>query len=1120
MQGVVEFLSYLRSLDVHLSTENGQLNCNAPKGVLTVELKEQIKANKFQIISILSNQSSENELIPIAKAAREGFLAPSLQQERLWFLDQFEGESSFYNLVAGLRLRGTLNRSALENSWKEILRRHEVLRTAIVSVDGHPKSVIHTCADWKMDLHSLRELPMAEQEGAALQFAREYLRRPYDLSSAPAIRVCLVELADNDHVLLFGAHHIVADGWSLGVITEELTQIYTAFCEERASPLPELSIQYLDYAHWHRQMFQSGANRAQMAYWKQQLAGSLPVTDLPSDRPRLQGPSYRGMRARLSLPAELLASAKKISLDEDVTLFTTFLTVFKILLFRYTRETDVIVGSVAAGRTRPELEKLVGLFLTNLPLRTDLSGDPTVRELLARVRETALNAFSHQDVPFGDLVEATQGPRDLNRTPLFQVMFILQNYRSRELQLPDLQAAPMEFDIGTSRFDLTVEAGEVDQQFHMQWEYNSDLFDDATIRRMQAHYRRLLEAALANPDQHISALEMLTREEQDQLAATSAGEALDYPRQACIHDLFAEQAARRPEGVAVVFGSEELSYDELHVRSNRLANRLRALGIGPDSLAGVCLERSAEMAVAILGVLKAGGAYVPLDPAYPRDRVAFMLEDSGAKVLITQERLLGVLPGHLPSVICLDRDREALRNESEEQPASGVTPENLAYVIYTSGSTGKPKGVEITHRSVVNFLTSMRREPGLSAHDRLLAVTTLSFDIAGLEFHLPLTTGAYVVIAPQAALADGAALAQLMRESSITVMQATPITWRLLLESGWEGAKGFKILCGGEAIPRELANRLLATGAEVWNLYGPTETTIWSTIHRIDSRPGSVPIGKPIANTRIFILDDQRNLAPRGVPGELYIGGDGLARGYRHRAELTAERFVPSPFASGEKLYRTGDLVRRLPDGNVEYIGRMDHQVKLRGFRIELGEIEAAIETQPQVRQAVVIVREDTPNDPRLTGYVTLRENENVDGRALRAGLASRLPEYMLPSQWVFLNEFPLTPNRKVDRRALPVPENKEASSALSAPPTSESEIKVAAIWQELLKHKNVGIHDNFFDLGGNSLLVVQLQSRLRKHLGCQISLVELFQKTTVSAIASYVDAQNRNSGTLQSVGQ
>ncbi|HEX3372544.1 MAG TPA: condensation domain-containing protein, partial [Candidatus Acidoferrales bacterium] len=553
MQGVVGFLAYLRTLDVFLSAQNGQLVINAPKGVLTVELKEQIRANKFQIISLLSAHSNQPEIAPIVKVSHENFPAISLQQERLWFLDQFEGESSSYNLAAGLRLRGSLNKRALANSWKEIIRRHEVLRTGIVSVEGKPKAVVHTCADWTITTRSLRDLPKAEQESETLKFATTELRRPYDLTSAPAIRVFLLELGDEEHVLLFGVHHIVSDGWSLGVISNEFIQLYSAFCENQPSPLPELPIQYLDYAHWHRQLMENGGMRSQMAYWKQALAAPLPIMDLPGDRPRQTVSRNIGKRAQMALPPELIAAAKKIGLEMDATLFTTLLTVFNILLFRYTRETDIVVGTVAAGRSRPELEKLVGLFLNNLPLRANLSGNPTVRELLVQMRENTLNAFANQDVPFSDLVAATQGPRDLNRTPLFQVMFILQNIPVGHQQLPGLQLSPLEFEIGTSRYDLTIEAGEAENEFQTVWEYNSDLFDDATIQRMQNHFRRLLESALANLDQHISALSMITEEEKGNLAAMCAGDRLEYPRQSCVHDLFVQQVTRSPQAVAVRF---------------------------------------------------------------------------------------------------------------------------------------------------------------------------------------------------------------------------------------------------------------------------------------------------------------------------------------------------------------------------------------------------------------------------------------------------------------------------------------------------------------------------------------------------------------------------------------
>jgi len=1120
MQEVVNLLSHLRSLDVRISLENGQLKCTAPNGVLTAELKESLREKKFSIIQFLSQISQPGSPAQIPRISREGFLAPSLQQERLWFLEQFEGKNAAYNIAGGLRLKGPLNREALENSWKEIIRRHEVLRTSIVNAEGNPRLVIHPSVDWSMQVRSLRGLPEAQLDGAVMQIAREETMRPFDMTSAPLVRLCLVELGDNDHVLISTIHHIAADGWSLSLFGEEFAQLYPAFCDGRPSSLPELPIQYLDYACWHREFLRSEAARSHLSFWKERLHGPFSAADLPFDRPRPPAMTYRGKRTLFRLPTELLAAAQKFGVAENVTLFTILLTAFDLLLFRYTGDPDVIVGSAAAGRTRPELEKLIGLFINNLPLRSDLSGDPTIRELLARVRETTLNAFSHQDVSFGELVEAAHGPREVNRSPLFRVMFILQNFAWRKLELRDLTVEPMEFDTGTSRFDLTVEAGERDKELQFHWEYNTDLFDDSTIERMQEHYRCLLDGILANPEQRISQLDMMTASERKEFAEATATPRSEYPSNLGIHDLFAQQVARRPDAVAVVFGSEELTYRELDSRSSRLAQRLCGLGVGPDVLVGICLERSAHIPVALLAVLKAGGAYVPIDPQYPRDRIAFMIEDSRAGVLISEEHLLEILPGHLPAVVCLDRDRELLARESVQAPPNRGTSDNLAYVIYTSGSTGKPKGVEISHRSVVNFLTSMRLEPGFSQGDRLLAVTTLSFDIAGLEFYLPLTSGGSIVIAPREALSDGAALAELMAASNVTVMQATPITWRLLLESDWTGTPGLKILCGGENFPRDLADRLLKTGSEVWNVYGPTETTIWSTVHRVDSRSGSVPIGRPIANTQIYILDESMHPVPKGVTGELYIGGDGLARGYLRRPELTAERFVPNPFRTGEKLYRTGDLARFLVDGDLECLGRIDHQVKLRGFRIELGEIETALEQQPDIRQAVVMVREDVPNDKCLAAYLIAQNGAPRDVKVLRDTLSSRLPEYMIPSRWVFLDSFPLTPNRKVDRRALPAPENNINSSAAYVPPTTESEIRVAAIWEQLLKHPRVGVNDNFFDLGGHSLIVVQLQNLLRKQFCVEVSLVELFQRPTVAAIASLLDAENANKPSQEMASQ
>jgi amino acid adenylation domain-containing protein len=1109
MQEVVDLLSHLRSLDVRISLENGQLKCTAPNGVLTAELKARLRENKFTIVSLLSQAAQVEAPAQISKVSRDGSLSPSLQQERLWFLEQFEGNNAAYNIAGGLRLRGRLNRHAVEASWREMIRRHEVLRSSFVNSDGNPRVVIHDAVDWNMEVRSLRDLPAGEREDALLKLAWSEAMRPFDLAKAPLVRVCLVEMDEQDHALISCVHHIAADGWSLGIIIGEFEKLYPAFCDGLASPLPELPLQYVDYAKWHRDYLESPAAQPHLEHWKQQLRAPLSSTDLPFDRPRPPVMSFRGKRVLVDLPAQVLSAAQKFCAAENVTLFTVLLAAFDVLLFRYTGEPDVIVGTAGAGRTRPELESLIGLFINNLPLRADLSGDPTVRELLQRVRETTLSAFSHQDISFNHLIDAAQGAREVNRPPLFRVMFILQNFAPRDLQLKDLTVELLEFESGTSRFDLTVEVREKGQELRFSWEYNTDLFDDSTMARMQEHYRSLLEGMLNDPEKNISQLSMMTAAEQSELAESANASRAEYPSDLCVHDLFRQQVAPRPDALAVIFGAQRLTYQDLDRSSNRLANRLLAMGVGPGSLVGVCLDRSPHIPIALMAVLKVGGAYVPLDPQYPRERIEFMMEDSRASVLITEEHLLPSLPQRLSSLICMDRDRDLLNSQSDLPPLHRVTATDLAYVIYTSGSTGKPKGVEITHRAVVNFLSSMRIEPGFLQEDRLLAVTTICFDIAGLEFYLPLTCGGTVVIAPRQAVTDGPALAQLLESCKITVMQATPVTWRLLLDSGWQGQPGLKILCGGEGFPRDLADRLLNTGAEVWNVYGPTETTIWSTVQRVHPGPGAVPIGRPIANTQVYVLDRGNHPVPKGVTGELYIGGDGLARGYLNRPELTSERFVPNPFREGERLYRTGDLARFLSDGTLECLGRIDNQVKLRGFRIELGEIEAALEQQPDIRQAVVMVREDVPNDKCLTGYLVATAGSARDLKAIREALSARLPEYMVPSRWVFLDSFPLTPNRKVDRRALPAPEVNVNNSAAYVPPSSDSEIQVAAIWERLLKQSRIGVNDNFFDLGGHSLVVVQLQNLLRKQFHQEISLVQLFQKPTVAAIAALIDAQN-----------
>jgi amino acid adenylation domain-containing protein len=1100
----LDFLSHLRGLDIHISVQDDRLACSAPKGILNAELTAELKARKPEILEFLRTSAhSSVSNTPIVPAHRDGKLTPSLAQQRLWFLEQFDQDSTAYNMPFGLRFRGVLDQDALRRGFQEVIRRHEILRTRLINVNGVPKGSVQPGSDWNLEVRSLLETPALQREDELKRIVDEEVRRKFDLTRDVLARACLVELGAEDHALIVTIHHIAADGQSVAIFTSELTQLYDAFHSGQVSALPDLALQYSDYADWHRQLVDNGVFESELLYWRKQLGGPLPVTEIPTDRPRHATMTYRGAVGRQMLDADIHQALRGFATARKTTTFVVLMAALKILLFRYTSQSDVIVGSATAGRSRKELEGIMGLFINNLVLRTDLSGQPTGEDVISRVRDTVLNAFANENVTLDRLLDVLKPDRELNRSPLFQVMFILHSGSKTWPKLPGLTIEPLDFDPGTSRYDFTIEAFEdEDHKLQLVWQYNTDLFDSSTIERMQKSYFQILEQLMAQPQLPISKLQVLSPAEQRRLVAPV--ERTVYP-DLCIHEWFAQQAERTPGATAVVCGGEQLNYRELQEHAHRLANRLRAMGVGPGVIAALCLNRSVDMVVAVLAVLTAGGAYVPLDPEYPSERLEYMLSDSGAVVLVTEESLLNLLPTlPLPS-ICLDRDRSSLRMEQSTPPATGVSPNHLAYVIYTSGSTGKPKGVEVAHRSVVNLLAFMQRQLGVGPQDRLLAVTTLSFDIAGLEVFLPLVCGAQVILATRDAVWNGAALADLIQQSGATMMQATPVTWRLLLDAGWAGSLDFKILCGGEALPLELAKRLLATGGELWNLYGPTETTIWSTVHRMDDCGGLVPIGKPIANTEAFVLDANRELTPVGVAGELYLGGDGLARGYLGRAELTAEKFVTHPFRPGERLYRTGDLVRWLADGNLEYLGRLDHQLKLRGYRIELGEIEVALEQQPDIQQAAVVLHLDTVGEQRLTAYLVTRGDASIDPSALRDALSHKLPSYMVPSALVRLNELPLTPNKKVDRKALAARPFEVPVSSVYVPPRTNAEQKVAAIWQELLRTERVGVSDNFFDLGGYSLLVVQLQSRLLQQFQKELSLVELFQHPTVASQASLI---------------
>jgi amino acid adenylation domain-containing protein len=1076
---------------------------------------------------------------PIRPISREKELPLSFAQERLWLLNQVEGDNATYNIPAALRINGPLQVEALAQSLTETVRRHEILRTHFKMVNDQARQVIAPALPLSVPLVELQHLAAEEQTSQVRQWIVAEAQRCFDLCQGPLLRVTLLKLDQEQYMLLVTLHHIITDGWSIGVFVQEIATLYEAFSQDKPSPLPELPVQYADFAVWQREWLQGEVLETLLNYWKQQLALAPPVLELPTDKPRPAVQTFRGNTAQFEIDEELTRHLKMLSQQSGTTLFMTLLAAFVILLSRYSGMEDIVVGSPIANRNRKEIEPLIGCFINTLVLRADVSGNPTFQELLNQVRQVALDAYAHQDMPFEQLVEELQPTRTLSHTLLFQVMFILQNAPVGKMELPGLTITPVDIENPTAKFDLSLAMAEKATQLVGVWEYNTDLFEATTISRMETHFKTLLVGIVANPELHISELALLNKAERHQLLAEWNHTQADYPQDKCIQQLFENRVEQAPDACAVVFEDKPMSYRELNAKANQVAHYLRSLEIGPEVLVGICVERSLEMVMGLLGILKAGGAYVPLDPDYPKERIAFMLADAKVPVLLTQEKLISGLSEpiqHLRSkiqnkVVCLDTDWEVISVQCAENPVSEVQPSNLAYVIYTSGSTGRPKGVQICHQSVVNFLNAMRQQPGFTAKDTLLAVTTLSFDIAALELYLPLMVGASIVLVSREVALDGPQLLERLDHFAVTVMQATPATWRLLLASGWKSSPHLKVLCGGEALPQKLATQLLTKSASVWNLYGPTETTIWSATRQVHFPPPGTPIqevpepiGYPIANTQIYILDKHLQLVPIGVPGELHIGGVGLARGYLNRPELTAEKFILSPWLEKEKkekgekvtsqsqprLYKTGDLARYRPDGNIEYLGRIDNQVKIRGFRIELGEIEAVLAEHPVVQETAVIVREEQSDDKRLVAYVVSNQktsdHSTVDSE-LRRFLQEQLPNYMVPTAFVWLDALPLTPNGKIDRRALPAKEStRQTLERNFIAPRTPLEQQLAQIFEEILEVRPIGVQDNFFELGGHSLKAVILAAQIQAELQIQIPQSQIFQHPTIEAFANYIN--------------
>jgi amino acid adenylation domain-containing protein len=928
------------------------------------------------------------------------------------------------------------------------------------------------------------------------------------------IRAKLLRLADQEYQLLVTMHHIVSDGWSMDVFTKELSALYGYFLDPSTEnsgiiPLDPLPVTYIDYSAWQRETLSADRVQGLLSYWRQELKG-LPALEIPTDRPRPAMSSYRGSSVPIELNESLTRRLESLAKSQQVTLQMLLLAAYEVLLYRYSNQEDFAVGIPFAGRSDTQLENLIGFFVSTLVIRADLTGEPTFQELLSRVRQKSLAAYDHQELPLQVLLADLQPERNMSRPPLFQVMFQLLSGDTSRLELKNLEVFDPRFVTARVKFDLELhlirDQGDISGALY----FSTDLFDSQSIERMAAQYVRLLESIVAQPHQKIGQFSILTDQERDRLLIEFNDTSCEYPRDLCVHQLFEQQVERTPDAVALVFEDQQLSYSELNARSNRLARYLRTQGVGDETPVGLCLDRSLDLVVSILGILKAGGTYVPLDADYPVKRLENMLELAEVKHLVTQSPLHAKLPCTKRLDICIDQDAHEIANEESTNLELACNSNRLAYNIFTSGSTGQPKGVMIEHRSLVNLLADMASRLNFSPGDSLLSISTPCFDISLLEILLPLTASGLVEVASRDAFSDVRVLKNRLESKRFTWLFSTPSRLDLLLHGGWQGDPALNVLTGGEQLSQSLSVQLATRCCSLWNLYGPTEATILSTaIESIDQNPVCC-IGRPVSNTQVYVLDSHRELLPIGVPGELYIGGDGLARGYLNRPDLTAERFVPNPFSndSDSKLYRTGDLCRWRDDGTLEYLGRIDHQVKLRGFRIELGEIEAMLSSHSSIAQCVVVLREDRPGDKRLVAYYTLRGDPNPSIFELREFLGSKLPEYMVPAAFVRLDTLPLTPSGKIDRRALPLPDIKDVGvQDQYTPPRNGIEEQLAQIWSEVLGIERIGIHDNFFALGGHSLLAVRLFSEINNRLGRELPLSILFQQGTIAQIAQFIDA-------------
>jgi len=1046
-------------------------------------------------------QSRENKAFPL-----------SFSQQRLWFLDKLEPGSPLYNIPAVLRLKGTLNSSALQQSFQEIIKRHEVLRTVFSEEKGEAVQIVSETVSFQIEKIDLQDTPEAEREHTLRRYAAEESVKPFQLSSGPLLRVSLLAFSATDHALLVTMHHIVSDNWSTGIFVHEIMQLYSAFVQGQQPHLPPLAVQYADFAAWQRKWFKGKTMDDQIAYWKEALQGIPPVIELPLDKPRPAYQTYNGDFKTFSIPKATTESLKNLSREQDVTLFMTLLSAYYVLLHRYAGQDDICVGSPIANRNRKETEAMIGFFVNTLVLRANLHGNPTFSELLQRTKETTLGAFAHQDLPFETLVEELQPERDMSHSPLFQVMFVLNNAPVEKLELPGVELSVVEIENKTSKFDLILNVFEDDKGLQCKIEYNTDLFEAATIERLSRHYQTLLNSIVQTPQERIGRLSILDDSEKEQLHAWNAPERF-YDESQSIVDLLVRQAQATPEAPALRVLDETLKYDELLEQSNRLANLLLQKGLKHGDKVGVFADRSAQVIVSFLAVLKAGGVYLPLDPSYPKERLEYMLDDSGAAFLLTLSQLKDILPGNQRQTIVLDEARETLAAVSADLPEVTLAADDTAYVIYTSGSTGQPKGVEISHAAIANHCVDMANYYQLTPEDNVLQFAALNFDASIEQILPPLISGATVCMRENE-IWDSHQLSQKITEYDLTVINPPTAYWAQLAETWVEKPEQIPenrlrlVIVGGDVLqPQALQNwfKTPLKHIRLINAYGPTEAVITATTCEVpqDFSGLRVPIGRPRANRRVYVLDPYGNPAPINVPGELLIGGNALAKGYLGRPDLTEEKFIPNPFTDGERMYKTGDRVRFLPDGTLDFMGRIDFQVKIRGFRIELGEIENALQQMPAISRAVVTAF-DTPQDVKaLAAYFTTVNNEPLDSAPIRSFLEERLPDYMVPALFMRLDKMPVDPSGKINRRLLPEADLSkiEVKTEYVAPRTPTEE-KLCDMMKEVLHIERVGIKDSFFDLGGHSMMATQVVSRIREEFDVELSLRVLFENPTAEGIA------------------